>query len=73
MNGICNNFDTDVTFLLPTDPETYKRELAGDKLPIAEVAFVEMKQGIGTTGVELRYHISSEHIQLKDEQKKELK
>ena len=32
-----------------------------------------MKQDIVRTGVELRYHVSSEYFQLKDEQKKELK
>ena len=68
-----NNFDLAVTFLLPTDPIAKKIKATGDKRPNAEVSAVEMKQGTGTTGVELRYHSPADYIQLKDEQKKELK
>ena len=38
-----------------------------------KVASVDMKQVIRRTCVELRFHVSSEYFQLKDEQKKELK
>ena len=73
VNGMRTNFDTAVTFLLSTDPIQIKHKLAGDKRPITEIASVDMKQGIGRTGVELHYHVSSEYFQLKDAQKKELK
>ena len=68
-----NNFDATVTFLLPTDPIQIKQKLAGYKRPISEIASIKMKQGIGRTGVQLRYHVFSEYFQFKDEQKKELK
>ena len=69
VDGVGKKIDAGVIFLLTTDPIQMKQKLAGDKRPVSEVAPVEMKQGIGTTGVELRYHISSEYFQLKDEQK----
>ena len=65
VNGMRNNVDAAITFLLPTDPIQIKQKSAGDKRPIAEIASVEMKQGIGKTGVELCYHVSSESFQLK--------
>ena len=65
-----NNFDAAVTILLTTDPIQMKQKSSGDKRPIAEVAPVEMNQGIETTGIELRYHVFSEYFQVKDEQKK---
>ena len=70
VNGMRNNFDATVTFLLPTDPIQIKQKSAGDKRPISEIASVEMKQGTRRTCVELRYHVSSEHFQLKDDHKK---
>ena len=73
VNGMRNNFDAAVTFLLPTDPIRMKQKSGAEKRPIVEIASVEMKQVIGTTGVELRYHVSSEYFQLKYDQKKELK
>ena len=73
VNIMRNNFDAAVTFLLPTDPIQIKQKLAWDKSPSSEIASVDMTQGIGRTGVKLRYHISSEYFQLKNEPKKELK
>ena len=73
VNGMRNNFDAAVTFLLPTDPIQIKQKLAGEKRPISEIASVEIKQVIGRTCVELHYYVSFEYFQLKDEQKKELK
>ena len=70
LDGMLNNFDAAVTFLLPTDPIQMKQKSSGDKRPISEVAPVEMNQGIETTGIELRYHVFSEYFQVKDEQKK---
>ena len=70
VNGMRNNFDTDVTFLLPTDPIQIKQKLAGDKRPIADIASVEMKKCIVITGVELCYHVSSAYFQLEYEQKR---
>ena len=65
-----NNFDAAVTFLLPTDPIRIKHKSDGEKRPIAEIAFVEMKPVIGRTGVELRYHVSSEYFNSKMSRKR---
>ena len=43
VNGMRNNFDSAVTFLLTTDPIQIKLKSAGEKHPLSEITSVEMK------------------------------
>lgn len=85
-NGMRNNFEATVAFLLPTDPVEKKK--ARNKRPIADVAATEaeedeseqpaskklgnLKTGRGSTGVEFRYYKPKEFNKLTKEQKNEL-
>ena len=69
--GMQNNFDDTVAFLIPNDPHkglTKKKNTSG---LISEVGG-KVKQGIGTTGVHLRFHKKQEYWKLTDAQKTEL-
>jgi hypothetical protein len=71
-NGMRNNFEMAVTFLLPTDP-IIKKKASGDKRPAADISSVEIKKGTGNTGVELRYYDHADYMRLSPDQKHELK
>ena len=61
-NGMRNNFEAAVAFLLPTDP-VEKKKSRGNKRPVVEVAAIDTgekalgshKLARGKTGVEFRY------------------
>ena len=76
-----NNFETMAAYLLPYDPVAKKRQTNGarenDGGYISDVggeisSGFGTKQGIGKTGVHLRFHKRAEYRQLTPEQKKEL-
>ena len=80
-NGMRNNFEMAVTFLLPTDPVDKKKNR--NKRPVAEVLATDAdapppkklgthKSGIGKTGVEFRYYKPNEFKKLSKDQKDEL-
>ena len=71
-NGKRNDFEAAAAFLLPHDPVAKKRQT---KRPHAEISGVDtpkIKSGIGSTGVEFRYHTYAEYAKLTTEQKAEL-
>jgi hypothetical protein len=78
--GMREDFERAVTFLLPCDPVARKRHK--EKRPFANISSTDaaatvsgasgLKSGIGKTGVELRYHNSTEFKALEDAQRKEL-
>ena len=81
-NGMRNNFEAAVAFLLPTDPVEKKKSKS--KRPIAEVSAADgeenpakktigtHKPGRGKSGVEFRYHTPEEYQALNKEQRAEL-
>eukprot|EP00970_Alexandrium_tamarense_P005427 scaffold892_cov144-Alexandrium_tamarense.AAC.8 len=78
--GMREDFERAVTFLLPCDPVARKRHK--EKRLFANISSTDaaatvsgasgLKSGIGKTGVELRYHNSTEFKALEDAQRKEL-
>ena len=79
-NGMRNNFEAAVAFLLPTDPVERKKARGGNKRAIAEVSAIDTgkkdigshKPARGKTGVEFRYHKPSEFKKLSQDQVSEL-
>lgn len=78
-NGKRNDFEATASHLLPYDPVA-KRRAAGGKRgaaqisdTTADIAAFGTKQGIGKSGVHLRYHKPSEYKKLTKEQKDELR
>jgi hypothetical protein len=81
-NGMRNNFEAAVSFLLPTDPVEKKKSKS--KRPLAEVSAAEGEEqpgkkticnhraGRGKSGVEFRYHTPHEYQSLSKEQRSEL-
>ena len=78
--GKMNNFESAVAHLIPADPVA-KRHTEGPKRPHASVASSEAqhgspnkrhKSGVGTTGMELRFHNGAEYAKLNSLQKSEL-
>ena len=78
-NGMRNNFEATVAFLLPTDPVD-KKKSKGNKRHIAEVSAIDAggkglgshKSGRGKSGVEFRYYKPSEFKKLNQAQITEL-
>ncbi len=85
VNGLRSNFEDAASHLLPYDPVLKHRQdersagkrgignisdATGEKVNISAFG---AKKGKGRTGVPLRYHKSSEYIQLSKEQKEELR
>ena len=69
-----NNFESAVTYLLPSDPVARKRKGLGNKGMSVDVGSTTgIKPGIGKTGVELRYHKRNEYSKLTKEQRDELR
>lgn len=84
LGGLRNNFEAAATHLLPYDPVQKKRsDHAGGKRGAADISDVTheeadvsafgAKQGIGKSGVHLRYHPTPEYQKLSQEQKDELR
>ena len=71
--GRIERFEDTAAFLIQFDPVTKKRQKSGTIGRQHQVAGVELKKGIGKTGVALRYHSKEEYRKLTDEQKMELK
>ena len=76
--GKRNNFELAVAYILPKDPVAKKRESAS-KRGAAEISDVNAnisgfgdKEGIGKSGVHLRWHSNDEYAKLTKEQRKEL-
>ena len=73
--GKRSNFEATSTCLLPHEPVAKKRmnNPARHRGPeISSIDSSQMKSGVGTSGVSLRYHKRDEYLKLKAEQKKEL-
>ena len=68
--GMRNNFDAAVAFIIPTDPH---KGLAKKKAASGLISEVKVKEGKGATGVELRYHKTPEYWKLTEAQQNELK
>ena len=59
--GKRNDFESAAAFLLPHDPVAKKRQTKRPHADIASVETTKMKSGIGSTGVEFRYHTYAEY------------
>ena len=85
--GKRNDFEAMATYLLPKDPVARRRAKTSDKRSVAEISSAELdegdqvprkktqtmtKQGIGATGVHLRYHTPDEYTALSRPQRTEL-
>ena len=73
--GKRSNFEATSTCLLPHDPVAKKRTNNPARHRGAEISSIDssqMKSGVGTSGVYLRYHKRDEYLKLTAEQKKEL-
>ena len=76
--GKMNDFESSVAYLLPNDP-VLKKQASKDGYSVSEVTAEEgtpevpLKNGIGKTGVHLRYHTSEEYSRLSNSQRKELR
>ena len=78
-DGKMNNFEAAAAYLIPRDPIA-KKHPTGAKRPSADISSVKVydrnkktkKAGIGTTGVELRFHNHAEYQKLSKAQKAEL-
>ena len=79
-NGKRNDFEAMASFLLPKDPVARKSTISGKRDHGAMIADAQCevssgfgtKQGIGKTGVHLRYHEGNEYRKLSKAQKDEL-
>ena len=77
LTGKRSDFEATATCLLPHDPVAKKRNTRGgnDRQRGAEVSSISsstIKSGVGSTGVDLRYHKLDEYKKLSAEQKSEL-
>ena len=72
-NGKMERFEETAAYLIRFDPVSAKRRKTGASGRQQQVSSLEIKNGIGKTGVSLRYHSSEEYKKLTDEQKLELK
>lgn len=76
-DGRRSDFEKAAAALIPACPVARRRKSMNDKRPygdIGSVTFAEgIKDGIGSTGVELRYYSEAEYSKLTPEQKKELR
>ncbi len=77
--GMRNNFESAVTFLLPADPVAKKRKSGSGDGSYANVSSATggnqsgTKKSTGKSGVELRYYKKDEYSKLTSEQKDELR
>ena len=71
--GKMEQFEETAAYLIRFDPVSSKRQKSGTASRQHQVAGVEIKNGIGKTGVALRYHSKEDYQKLNDDQKKELK
>ena len=71
--GRMERFEDTAAYLIRFDPVSSKRRKSGANGRQQQIAGVELKSGIGKTGVALRYHSKDEYKTLTDEQKRELK
>ncbi len=72
--GRVERFEDTAAYLIRFDPVSSKRRKSGaNGRQQQQIAGVEIKNGIGKTGVSLRYHSKEEYRSLSDEQKRELK
>ena len=72
--GRIERFEDTAAYLIRFDPVSSKRQRSGASgRQQHQVSGVELKNGIGKTGVALRYHSKQEYRNLSDEQKRELK
>ena len=69
-NGMRDNFEDSVAFLLPVDPYSKNRSTKQKNPQISDVKLQGKAQS--TTGVDLRYYKYDEYIKLNKEQKNEL-
>ena len=71
--GKRNDFEAMASFLLPHDPVAKKRAAKRPQGEISAIDSSTIKSGIGSTGVEFRYHTQSEYKKLSKDQKTELR
>jgi len=78
--GLRNDFEATATHLLPYDPVAKKRNSTSSKRGAAEISDVSgnvssfgVKEGIGASGVHLRYHELPEYKTLNKDQRDELR
>ena len=69
-DGMMNNFEKAVAYLIPCCPVVPNRK---KQRMTAQISSLEMKKGKGNTGVEFRFYKRQEYMKLTDEQKQELK
>ena len=69
-NGMMNNFEKAVAYLIPACPVAPNRK---PSKAMAHIAKVELKTGKGKSGVEFRFYTDKEYRYLSDEQKLELR
>ena len=72
-NGKMENFEETAAYLIQFDLVSAKRRKTGASGRQQQISSIEIKNGVGKTGVSLRYHSSEEYKALTDEQKLELK
>ena len=69
------NFEATYTCLLPHDPVSKKHNNNPSRHRGAKISSIDssnIKSGVGTMGVYLRYHKQNEYLKLTNEQKQEL-
>ena len=71
--GRIEQFENTAAFLVRFDPVVQKRQRAGAGVRQHQVASIDIKKGVGKSGVALRYHSKDEYRRLTNEQKLELK
>ena len=73
--GKLHDFEQAVAFLLPACPVALRLAKGGEIVDnkTAGISAMTLKQGIGTTGVELRFYPRKEYASLSTEQKDELR
>jgi hypothetical protein len=79
--GKRNNFEKMASYIVPYDPVTKKRQTGGGGKQISTISAAEgeetsgfgSKQGIGKTGVHLRYYTNEEYEDLPTDQRDELR
>lgn len=72
-DGRMQDFESTAAYLSKFDPVQAKRRKTGQSGKKVTIAGVDLKSGVGKSGVELRYHTTDEYYNLKTPQKLELK